>query len=109
MAEPEALDAGALAAAGAALADDARVVQSSDVIGAEVDGEIVLIGVETGRYHGFDPVGSAIWRALETPIRIDDLCARMVAHFAGDAATIALETRAFVARLLSRDLAKTAE
>ncbi|WP_404372338.1 PqqD family protein [Sphingomonas sp. MMS24-J45] len=89
------------------LSDATMLVQSSGVIGAEVSGEIVLIGVETGRYHGFDAVGSAIWRALETPIRVDDLCARMVAHFAGDAATITLETRAFVAQLLSRNLATT--
>lgn len=107
MADGPPLDAETLAEVSAALDDSALVTQSTGVIGADVDGEIVLIGVETGRYHGFDSVGSAIWRALETPIRVDDLCARMVTHFAGDAATITLETRAFVVRLLSRDLAKT--
>lgn len=86
--------------------DDSTVVaQSPGMIGADVDGEVVLIGVDTGRYHGLDPVGSAIWRALETPIRVDTLCAKMVADFEGDAATVARETRDFVARLLSHDLA----
>ena len=101
-------DADALAEQGAALADAAVVVQSPGMIGADVDGEIVLIGVETGRYHGLDPVGSAIWRALETPIRVDALCAQMVAHFDGDAATITHETRTFLARLVSRGLATAA-
>ena len=108
MAEAVLPDADALAELGAALADSAIVVQSTGMIGADVDGEIVLIGVETGRYHGLDPVGSAIWRALETPIRVDTLCAQMVAHFEGDPATITYETRTFVARLLSRGLATTA-
>ena len=109
MADTAPLDADALAELGAALADSACVMQSSGMIGADVDGEIVLIGVETGRYHGLDPVGSAIWRALEKPIRVDALCAHMVAHFAGDAATIERETRTFVARLMSRGLARAAE
>lgn len=107
MAEAGPLDAQALADLGAALADATLVMQSSGTIGADVDGEIVLIGVETGRYHGLDRVGSAIWRALETPIRVDALCAQMVSHFAGDPATITLETRTFLARLLSRGLATT--
>ena len=89
----------------AALDSEAIVAQSAGTLGADVDGEIVLIGIETGRYHGMDPVGSAIWRALETPVRIDALCAQMVAQFDGVEATIVAETRAFVARLVSRDLA----
>lgn len=109
MAEAEPLDAEALAVWGAALADSTLVTQSSGVIGAEVDGETVLIGVDTGRYYGFDPVGSAIWLAIATPIRVDALCAKMIAHFAGDARAITLETRTFVARLLSRGLAQTTD
>ena len=105
MADPMPIDAQALAEHGAGLADATLVVQSPAMIGADVDGEIVLIGVETGRYHGLDTVGSAIWRALETPIRVDALCAKMVAHFEGDAATITDETRAFLARLLSGGVA----
>ena len=109
MADAVPLDADALAELGAALAESALVTQSTGMIGADVDGEIVLIGVETGRYHGLDSVGSAIWRALEKPIRVDALCAQMVADFSGDAATITRETRAFLARLLSRGLATTAD
>lgn len=109
MAEGEPLDTEALTDWGAALADSTLVTQSDGMIGADVDGETVLIGVETGRYYGFDPVGSAIWQAIETPIRIDALCAKMIAHFAGDASAITQETRTFVARLLSRGLAQTTD
>jgi hypothetical protein len=81
--------------------------QSGGALATEVDGEIVLIGIDTGQYYGLDAVGSAIWRGLEEPCRVDDLCARLQADFDGDAETIEHETLAFLDQLAARKLITT--
>ena len=77
---------------------------SPDAIGSDVDGEIVLISVTTGKYFGFDTIGSEIWRRLQAPISLGDLCAGLQADCDGDAVTIEREAREFVAKLAERGL-----
>jgi len=79
-------------------------VRSGKALSTEVDGEAVLIGIETGRYYGLDAVGTAIWNRIEQPCRFDALCAGLSEEFEGDPAMIADETRAFLAQLIEREL-----
>ncbi|MGD2113457.1 MAG: PqqD family protein [Acidobacteriota bacterium] len=43
---------------------DARVTVPGDVVFRELDGEAVVLQVETGRYFGLDPVATRMWTAL---------------------------------------------
>lgn len=54
------------------------VSQKSQVIGAEIDGEAVLLGIENGKYYGMREIGSYIWKLIATPIRVDDLCVQLM-------------------------------
>jgi hypothetical protein len=75
------------------------IVRTADAIATEIDGEIVLINIEDGKYFGLDPVGSEIWRRLESPKRVDALCDELKAHFEGDPDTIERETLTFLDQL----------
>lgn len=90
-----------------ALENSTVLSQSGGALATEVDGEVVLIGIDTGHYYGLDAIGSAIWRVLGQPCRVDDLCARLQADFDGDAATIERETIAFLEQLTARNLITT--
>ncbi|MDF7776834.1 PqqD family peptide modification chaperone [Sphingomonas sp. AOB5] len=90
------------------LSPETRLSVSPDAIMSDVDGEIVLICVTSGRYFGLDGVGSEIWRRLQSPISIADLTAALQAHFKGDGATIERETMDFVAKLVDRNLVTSA-
>lgn len=81
--------------------------QSSGALATEIDGEVVLIGIETGQYYGLDAIGSVIWRRLDQPCAVDALCAGLQADFDGDAATIERETLAFLDQLATRNLITT--
>lgn len=87
---------------------DAMVSQTGKVLSTEIDGEIVLVGLESGNYFGLDVVGSAIWKRIEQPCRVDDLCRKLAEDFEGDPAVIAADTRAFLDTLIERDLARAA-
>ena len=80
------------------------VCQSERALAAEVAGEIAVVETNSGRYFGFDAIGSGIWQELEEPMRCDMLCARMSERFDGDDALIARETIAFVEKLVARGL-----
>lgn len=84
------------------------IVQSGKALSTMVDGEAVLIGIETGRYYGLDAVGTAIWNRLEQPCSIDALCAGLADEFEGDPAVIEEETRTFIDLLVERDLVRPA-
>lgn len=83
---------------------DTTIAQSGKALSTEVDGEAVLIGIETGRYYGLDAVGTAIWNRIEQPCTFDALCAGLAEEFEGDPVVIAAETRAFLMQLLEREL-----
>lgn len=87
---------------------DTMIVQSGKALSTVVDGEAVLIGIETGRYYGLDAIGTAIWSRLEQPCSIDALCAGLAEEFEGDPEVIAQETRAFLDLLIARDLVRPA-
>lgn len=86
----------------------ATISRSSEAIGTEIDGEIVVINIEDGKYFGLDAVGSEIWRRLEEPKRVDALCAELKAHFEGDPATIEREALAFLDQLSDSKLLQAA-
>lgn len=90
------------------IAADTRLTASPDAIMSDVDGEIMLICVTSGRYFGLDSVGSEIWRRIQDPIRFADLSAGLQSHFKGDAATIDREALDFVAKLAERGLVTSA-
>jgi hypothetical protein len=87
---------------------DTMIARSGTALSTEVDGEAVLIGIETGRYYGLDAIGTAIWNRIEQPCSIDALCAGLAEEFEGDPAVIEEETRAFIDLLVERDLARAA-
>lgn len=82
----------------------ATLVRSQEMIATEVDGEIVLISLDDGRYYGLDSVASEIWRRLESPKRADALCDELQTHFAGDPDTISRETMEFLAKMAEQRL-----
>ena len=77
---------------------------SGEAISSDVDGEIVLISVASGRYFGLDPVSSEIWRRLEEPTSFEALRAGLQAHFEGEPETIEREALVFVTGLVDRGL-----
>ena len=44
---------------------DKRIVFADTVFAQEVDGEMVLLDMNTENYFGLDEVGTAIWQAIE--------------------------------------------
>jgi hypothetical protein len=66
------------------LSADSKVARSDGFVDAEIDNEVVALSVEKGTCYGLNGVGSKIWRALATPIRIGDLCSALLSEYEVD-------------------------
>ena len=71
-----------------AIADAAIVSRSPSVLTAEVDGEIVMMNIEQGRYLGLDEIGSDIWKRIEPPCSFATLIDGLAADYEADRSTI---------------------
>jgi Coenzyme PQQ synthesis protein D (PqqD) len=63
------------------LSPTTMIVRSDGFIDAEIDDEIVALNVEKGTCYGLNTVGSRIWSLLASPIRINDICAKLLSEY----------------------------
>jgi hypothetical protein len=72
-----------------ALTLDAAVHVPEDVIFRELDGEAVILNLDTGIYFGVDAVGTRMWQLLEAGASLRDVWIALQAEY--DAAPARLE------------------
>ncbi len=82
------------------------VTQATDLVMSEVDDEIMLMSVDSGKYYGMDEVGSRIWQLIRHPIAISDLCEMLADEFEVDDLTCQQDVLAFLNELSSEGLIK---
>jgi hypothetical protein len=76
---------------------------------AEIDGnalgdEIVFFDDRVGKYFAVSPVGSDIWKLLESPMTLDAIVAGLLAQYEVEEATCRAETLVFLQRMLDARL-----
>ena len=85
---------------------DSVVVQESEPVAAEVDGEVVMLSERAGAYFGLDDIGSEIWRLIKEPRRVADVCDTLAQHYEIDADTLNRDVLSFLEQLLARNLVR---
>jgi hypothetical protein len=60
---------------------DSIISAGSDQLSCDVQGETAILHVREGVYYGLDGVGTRVWELIQQPIRVRDLCDRLVAEF----------------------------
>lgn len=55
--------------------------RTKGVAGSEMDGEIVMMSVETGKYYCLNPVASRIWELLEEPTTLPVLVDQLLEEY----------------------------
>jgi hypothetical protein len=101
-------DTSSSASAPAAISSATVISRSPAVLTAEVDGEIVMMSIEQGRYFGLDDIGSDIWKRLEQPCSFATLVDRLVSDYDADQATIAADVEALLGRMAAQDVVRLA-
>lgn len=76
--------------------DSTRLERSPDVVGAELEGSIVLLQVKTGTYLELNGTGTHAWQSLEEPQRFSSLIESCLKDFEIDEATCRREMTSFL-------------
>jgi hypothetical protein len=85
---------------------DSIVVRDSEPIATTIDDEVVMLSPRAQAYFGLGSVGSEIWKAIEQPRRVDEICAALMQEFEVDAETCRREVLDFLNDLVERKLAR---
>lgn len=83
----------------------ATFAQSPNVIARQVDGETVLLDLESSTYFGLNAVGSCIWALLgEGPKSLDAIADMVTAQYDIDRATASSDIAALLSELEEQGL-----
>lgn len=83
---------------------DATVRIPEDVVFRELDGEAVLLNLESGIYFGLDPVGTRIWQLVEEHQALRRVLAALQAEFDAPPADLEADLVRFVDQLRGKGL-----
>jgi hypothetical protein len=92
------------------MADNRTIVLSSCVmlsrgqISSELGGEIVIMDLENGVYHGVQGVSAFIWNQLGKPISVREICDRVTGEYDVDASRCQADVITLIQQLLDEGL-----
>ncbi len=75
-----------------------------EIIAGLVDGDLMLLNIETGYYHTVNPTGRRIWELLEQPRSLDEICAALSQEFNVSPQDCLAQTHIFIQELLQRNV-----
>lgn len=75
-----------------------------EVVFRDLDGEALLIHMETGFYFGLDEVGATIWKAIEEHRTAQAAVLRLVKEYDAPAERVRGDVEAFVRTLVAMGL-----
>jgi hypothetical protein len=81
-----------------------RISVPADVLVQELQGESVILNVNSGRYFGLDEVGSRMWQALTTSPSIQAAHEVLLGEYDVDAEVLRRDFHDFVEKLVEQGL-----
>ncbi len=78
--------------------------RSGDVLSAELDGETVLLRVDSGAYFGLDDILTEVWLRLETPQTVATLYGALSEFYTTDIETIGRDLAPLLADMAAEGL-----
>lgn len=85
---------------------DTIIIRSPDALTTKVDGELVMMDVDSGRYFNLDSIGTVIWERLAAPIRFEDLCRDIHLRYSAPLETIGVDVSALLSQMLDHKLVR---
>ena len=85
------------------------IAQTKELVSSDLDGETVLLSIETGKYYNMDPIGSRIWELIEEPLSVSKLCDILLNEFEVERKQCEQEVVAFLNKLAGDRLVQVLE
>ena len=83
---------------------DQKVTFAETVFAQEVDGEMVLLDMESENYFGLDEVGTAIWQAMQEYGSLQEVLNALLEQYDVEAEVLENDLEEFVGKLVESGL-----
>ena len=88
---------------------DQKVIFAETVFAQEVDGEMVLLDMESENYFGLDEVGTSIWQAMQEKETLKEVFESLLEQYDVEAEVLEKDLSEFVEKLLESGLVEVKE
>ncbi|MDD5698341.1 MAG: PqqD family protein [Victivallaceae bacterium] len=85
------------------------ICRNDNPLANELDGEVIMLDPEAGTYYNLNRVGSVIWKFLEQPATLDDICRKVLSQFDVDEELCRKDTVEYIKQMNSYGLIKLSE
>lgn len=85
---------------------DTQVTRIPDLIFTDMDGDVVLMDIESGAYTGIGGVGSRVWELLEQPITVAEIVRTICSEYEVEEATCETDMIKFISELVEKEFVK---
>jgi hypothetical protein len=83
---------------------DTVLQRRKDLLFNEVDGEIIILSIDNGKYIGLNKIGSRIWALLENSTTIETLINKLIKEYHVSAENCFNDIKSFINQLLNYKL-----
>lgn len=83
---------------------NSKLTINDKLLSTEIDNELVLMSIDTGKYFGLNTVGSRVWELLKTPIEVTDLLNRLQEEFNVGKEQCETEVMSLLQKMLDKNL-----
>lgn len=73
--------------------------RNPDLLSVDMDGDLVMMSIETGSYFGVSGIGPFIWELIETPRGIAEMVDAICGEFEVDPETASADLAGFLGQL----------
>ena len=88
---------------------DQKITFAETVFAQEVDGEMVLLDMESENYFGLDEVGTAIWQAMQEKETLKEVLDVLLEQYEVETEMLEHDLSDFIAKLVESGLVKVEE
>ena len=86
-----------------------KVIFAETVFAQEVDGEMVLLDMESENYFGLDEVGTSIWQAMQENETLQEVFEALLEQYEVEEEMLENDLLVFVGKLVESGLVKVEE
>jgi hypothetical protein len=79
-------------------------VRSPDAIFSEVEGEFVALNINKGQCYGMDSIASKVWRLIDEPRSVEEICTTLQAIYDVDPTTCRADVESLLTSLSKEGL-----
>jgi len=83
---------------------DTILERNSNLVFNQIEGEVVMLSLETSAYYGMDKIGSRIWELMEKPVSFSKILSHLMEEYNVSKEQCSTETKDFINKLIEKKL-----